>query len=65
LQASECLPETLWRVLPQTPSISATEFNGDVLHLENGIVMQVWVSPMGNSSRSKGIIIILSPFKAY
>lgn len=63
LQASECLPETLLRVLPPTSSISATTFNSDILHLENGTVMQAWVSPMGNSSRSKGTIIVLSPFK--
>lgn len=63
LQASDYLPETLLRVLQQTPSVSATEFNGDILHLENGNVMQVWVSPMGDFSRSKGTIIVLSPFK--
>jgi len=63
LQASDCLPEMLWLALQQTPSASATEFNGGVLHLENGNVMQVWVSPMGDLSRSKGTIIVLSQFK--
>jgi response regulator RpfG family c-di-GMP phosphodiesterase len=61
LQAYESLPETLLRVLQQTPSASTTEFNGSVLHLENGNVMQVWVSPMGDFSRSKGTILVLSP----
>jgi len=65
LQAHECLPETLLRALQQTPSESATEFNGGVLHLENGNVMQVWVRPMGDFSRSKGTIIVLSPFKEH
>jgi YesN/AraC family two-component response regulator len=63
LQASEYLPETLLQVLQQTPSISSSEFNGGVLNLENGNVMHVWVSPMGDFSRSKGTIIVLSPFK--
>jgi len=63
LQACECLPETLLRALQQTPSASATEFNGGVVHLENGNVMHVWVSPMGDISRSKGTIIVLSPFR--
>jgi response regulator RpfG family c-di-GMP phosphodiesterase len=65
LQAHECLPETLLRALQQTPSESATEFNGGVLHLENGNVMQVWVRPMGDFSRSKGTIIVLSPVKEH
>ena len=63
LQASDYLPETLLRALQQTPSVSATEFNGGVLHLENGNAMHVWISPMGEASRSKGTIIVLSPFK--
>ena len=63
LQANEYLPETLLRALQQTPSVSAAEFNGGILHLEDGNVMQVWVSPMGDFSRSKGTIIVLSPFK--
>lgn len=63
LQANESLPETLWRVLQQTSSASATEFNGSTLHLENGNVMQIWISPMGDFSRSKGTILVLSPFK--
>jgi response regulator RpfG family c-di-GMP phosphodiesterase len=63
LQASEYLPETLLRALQQTPSVSATEFNGSILHLENDNVMHVWVSPMGDFSRSKGTIIVLSPLR--
>jgi response regulator RpfG family c-di-GMP phosphodiesterase len=63
LQASDYLPETLMRALQQAPSVNATEFNGGILHLENGHVMHVWVSPMGDLSQSKGTIIVLSPIK--
>jgi response regulator RpfG family c-di-GMP phosphodiesterase len=61
LQANDYLPETLLLALQQTPSANATEFNGGILHLENGNVMRVWVSPMGHLSRSRGTIIVLSP----
>jgi CheY-like chemotaxis protein len=63
MQASDYLPETLLAALQQTPSVSATEFNGGIMDLENGNVMRVWVSPMGDLSQSKGTIIVLSLFK--
>ena len=62
-QASEYLPEVLLLALQQTLSENATEFNGEMLYLDNGSVMQVWISPMGDLSRSKGTIIVLSRIK--
>jgi response regulator RpfG family c-di-GMP phosphodiesterase len=62
-QANDHLPETLLRALQQTSSVNATEFNGGLLPLEDGHVMRVWVSPMGDLSQSKGTVIVLLPVK--
>lgn len=62
-QVSDCLPQTLLLALQQASSVSSSTFNGNILHLDNDTVMQVWISPMGGLSRSKGTIIVLSPIK--
>lgn len=63
LQANEHLPEALLQLLQRASSANTAEFNGGILHLEDGKAMQAWVSPMGDSSRSKGTIIVLSPLE--
>lgn len=62
-QVSEYLPEQLLQVLQQASLIPPAKFDGGVMHLKDGTAMHVWVSPMGDSSRSKGIILVLLPFK--
>lgn len=63
LQAHDCLPDTLLQVLWKTGLVIAAEFNFGIVELEDGNTLQVWVSPMGSSSRSKGTIVVLSPLK--
>ncbi len=63
-QADECLPATLVQLLQQVSSASSAELNGVIVHLEDGgLPLQVWISPMGNSSRSKGTIAVFLPIK--
>lgn len=64
LQVNGVLPATLLHALQQAAdSESAAEFSGGRLELENGSIMHVWISPMGELSQSKGTIVVLSPFK--
>lgn len=62
--ASEHLPEILLQVPQNTIPAGNVEFGGSLVKLADGTVMQVWISPMGEASRSKGTIIVFLPFKA-
>ena len=61
MQASEFLPSALLHVLKKAATDGVENFNGEIVYMEDGAAMQVWVSQMGDSSRSKGIIAVLTP----
>jgi response regulator RpfG family c-di-GMP phosphodiesterase len=61
--ASEYLPEILLQVLQNTIPAGNVEFDGGLMQLADDVAMHVWISPMGEASRSKGTIIVLSPIK--
>lgn len=63
LEATECLPEPTRRFLRQPMTEHHENGNPEILHLANGGTMQVWVSQMGESSRSKGTIFVISPIQ--
>jgi response regulator RpfG family c-di-GMP phosphodiesterase len=62
--ASDCLPEILLQKLQNTISTGHEAFDGGLVQLADDAVMQVWISPMGEGSRSKGTIVVLSSFNA-
>lgn len=61
MQASEFLPAALLHMLKKAAADGVENFNGEIVHLEDGAAMQVWISQMGDSSRSKGTIAVLTP----
>lgn len=61
LPATECLPESLLQVIQNKLLLAAPEAGNGTPQLIDGTVMHVWVSAMGVSSRSRGIIVVLSP----
>lgn len=62
--ASDCLPGTLLQKLQNTLSTSNEDFDGGLIQLANDVILQVWISPMGEASRSKGKILVFMPFKS-
>lgn len=62
-QIDECLPASLLPMLQHTTSASSVELNGFLAHLEDGVPIHVWISPMGKTSRAKGTIMVFSPIK--
>jgi response regulator RpfG family c-di-GMP phosphodiesterase len=62
--ASDCLPGTLLQKLQNTLSTSNEDFDGGLIQLADDVTLQVWISPMGEASRSKGKILVFMPFKA-
>jgi response regulator RpfG family c-di-GMP phosphodiesterase len=62
--ASEYLPEILLQVLQNAIPAGNVEFDGGLVQLAGDVITQVWISPMGEASRSKGTIVVLLPFKA-
>jgi response regulator RpfG family c-di-GMP phosphodiesterase len=61
--ASDCLPGTLLQKLQNTLSTSNEDFDGGLIQLADDVTLQVWISPMGEASRSKGKILVFMPFK--
>jgi response regulator RpfG family c-di-GMP phosphodiesterase len=64
LQVNEIFPDALMRQLQQPAALDAVELGVNTAQLADGNTVQVWVCPMGESSRSHGTIIVLSPMKA-
>jgi response regulator RpfG family c-di-GMP phosphodiesterase len=62
--ASECLPELLLQMLQNTIPGGNVKFDGSLVRLAEDVTMYVWISPMGEASRSKGTIVVLLPFNA-
>jgi response regulator RpfG family c-di-GMP phosphodiesterase len=62
--ASDYLPEILLQVLQKKNPVGDLVFDGDLVQLSNDVAMHVWISPMGEASRSKGTILVFMPFKA-
>ncbi len=63
LMAGNVLPETLLQLLQDNLSGNFVQLDGGVVTLNDGVSIQVLVSAMGDSSQSKGIIVLLSPLK--
>ncbi len=63
LMASDVLPEALLQLLQGAASDNFVQLDDSIVRLADGTSMQVLISAMGDSSRSKGIIMVLSPFK--
>ena len=59
MQAREFLPEVLLELLDKAKTQAPPEF----IQLPDGCSLQLWISPMGDSSLSKGTIIVVSPQK--
>jgi FixJ family two-component response regulator len=62
--ASDCLPGTLLQKLQNTLSTSNEDVDGGLIQLTNDVILQVWISSMGEASRSKGKILVFMPFNA-
>jgi len=63
LMAGNVLPETLLQLLQDNLSGNFAQLDGGVVTLNEGVSMHVLISAMGDSSQSKGIIMVLSPLK--
>jgi len=63
LQANEFLPDVLWQLLDKANASGLQKFDAEMIVLGDGTRLQVWVCPMGDTSRSKGTIAVLSPMK--
>lgn len=63
LMASDVLPEALLQLLQGAASDNFAQLDDSIVRLADGTSMQVLISAMGDNSRSKGIIMVLSPFK--
>ena len=63
LMASDVLPEALLQLLQGAASDNSAQLDDSIVRLADGTSMQVLISAMGDNSRSKGIIMVLSPFK--
>ncbi len=63
LMVSDVLPEALLQLLQGADSDNFVRLDDSIVRLADGTSMQVLISAMGDSSRSKGIIMVLSPFK--
>lgn len=59
LQARDFLPEVLLALLDKAQTQATPQF----IQLQDGSTLQLWISPMGDSSLSKGTIIVFSPHK--
>jgi response regulator RpfG family c-di-GMP phosphodiesterase len=63
LQASETLPTALQQLLSNTDFSTNQSCDSQYLQLEDGKILQAWISPMGGYSASKGTIVVLLPSK--
>lgn len=63
LLASDCLPESFLQCIQHYDSSGNKPSNGNLLKLACCVDMQVWITQMGESSRSKGTIAVFLPFK--
>lgn len=63
LMAGDCLPEALLQLLQDTHSGNCAQLDGGIVTLNKGVSMHVLMSKMGETSQSKGIIMVLSPLK--
>ena len=63
LMVSDVLPEALLQLLQGADSDNFVRLDDSIVRLADGTSMRVLISAMGDSSRSKGIIMVLSPFK--
>lgn len=62
--ASDYLPEILLQMLQNTIPADNVEIDVGLVWLADDVAMHVWISPMGEASRSKGTIVVLLPVKA-
>ena len=63
-RAGEVLPEALTQLLDDTYIGNFAQLDGGVVVLNEGVSMHVFISVMGDSSKSKGVIMVLSPLKS-
>lgn len=63
LLASDCLPDSFMQCLQDYDSNGNQVTNGNLVKLACCVDMQVWITQMGESSRSKGTIAVFLPFK--
>ncbi len=61
LMAEDVLPEVLLQLLKETCSGNFAQLDGGVIVINEDVHLHVLISTMGDSSQSKGIILILSP----
>lgn len=61
LMAGDVFPDSLLHLLQNVYSGNFEQLDGGVVTLNEGISMHVLISKMGNSSQSKGIVMVLSP----
>jgi response regulator RpfG family c-di-GMP phosphodiesterase len=63
LMAEDALPKALLKLLPGSYSNNDILHDGGIVTLTEDLSMHVLISTMGNSSFSKGVIMLLSPLK--
>ncbi|PPC90908.1 MAG: response regulator [Methylobacter sp.] len=63
LLANDCLPESFLQCLQHYELTGDISKNGNLLKLPCCTDMQVWITPMGEASRSKGTIVVFLPDK--
>jgi len=61
LQAYEFLPAVLTQQLQNSPLCTEQVMGAQRIQLDDGRVLQAWITPMGDSSQSKGTVIMLLP----
>lgn len=61
--ADQYLPESLLQIVQNALLDDAANFRNGMERLVDGTSMHVWVSTMGESSRSRGTVVVLSPTK--
>jgi len=63
LMTEDILPEALLQLLQDTYTGNSVPLDSGVVELNAGVSMQVLISTMGDSSQSKGTIMLLTPLK--
>ncbi len=63
LLAADVLPESLLQLLQNVYPDNLVHLDGEIITLTEGVSVHVLINTMGETSRSKGIIIVLSPLK--
>ncbi|NOT10504.1 MAG: response regulator [Methylococcaceae bacterium] len=61
--ASDYLPDILLQMLQKNIPADKLEFDGYLVRFTDDMFIRVWISPMGEASRSKGKIVVIIPVK--